>query len=393
MQARRSRSVVAGDRRVRLSPSVAWGIAVVSLAGAVAGAITGAFPDLDVYRYGGGAVLDRVSPYAREDPVHGYPFSYPPFAAAAFVPLALIPGWLAAALWTGASAACLAATVVLVRRSLGRPCSAAFVVVACAVALALEPVWQNYVFGQINLILMLAMLIDVVRPDRRSAGIALGIAAGIKLTPLVFVVLLVLIGRRSAATRAVITFVGTVLVGLVAVPGASAYWGGRLVDPTRVGPPSLAHNQSLSGVLTRLLDGPPSTLLWMALAGPIALATVFAAAAWWRKGDRVVGACLGALAMLLASPVSWSHHWVWAVPITLTLWERSRVSAALWAGVFVARPILWPPWAQRREYGWHWYEHLYGNAYVIAAVVLIGWLSWVEVVSRLALRARTSTTG
>jgi alpha-1,2-mannosyltransferase len=321
-------------------------------------------------------VLDRVSPYAHDDPVYGYPFTYPPFAAVAMVPLAWLPGWLAAALWTGASAGCLAVTVAVVRRSLGRPCSGAMVVVACAAALAFEPIWQNYVFGQINLILMLALLIDVLRPDRRTAGILIGVAAGIKLTPLVFVVLLVLIGRRTAAVRAVITFAGTVLVGLVAVPGASAYWGERLVDPTRVGPPSLAHNQSVSGVLTRLLDGPPSTLLWMAVAGPVAIATVFLAAAWWRKGDRVLGASLGAVAMLLASPVSWSHHWVWAVPITLALWERRRVAAVLWAGVFVARPILWPPWGEKREYGWRWYDQLDGNAYVLAALLLTGWLAW-----------------
>ncbi len=159
------------------------------------------------------------------------------------------------------------------------------------------------------------------------------------------------------------------------MPGASAYWGERLVDPTRVGPPSLAHNQSVSGVLTRLLDAPPSTLLWMAVAGPLAIATVILGAALWRKGDQVLGTCLGALAMLLASPVSWSHHWVWALPIALVLWPRSRVAAAAWAAVFVARPILWPPWAEKREYGWQWYEHVYGNAYVLATLVLIEWLA------------------
>jgi len=374
------------DSDTDLSPNVpftpgprsaaAWGIVVVSLAGAVAGVLAGSFPDLDVYRHGGRSVLDHVSPYATDDPIYGYPFTYPPFAALAMTPLALVPGWLASAVWTGASAGCLAGAVVLVRRALGRPCGGTVPVAVCAVALALEPVWQNYVFGQINLILMLVILIDVVRPDRRSAGIALGIVAGIKLTPLVFVVLLVLLGRRTAAARAVITFAATVLLGQVAVPGATSYWGERLLDPTRVGPPSLAHNQSISGLLTRLLDEPPTTLLWMAVAGPIAIATVLVAAAWWRRGDRVLGAGLGALAMLLASPVSWSHHWVWAVPIALALAERSRVAAALWAGVFVARPILWPPWGERREYGWHWYDHLDGNAYVLATLALIGWLGW-----------------
>jgi alpha-1,2-mannosyltransferase len=359
----------------------------VALAGAFAGALFGAFPDLVVYRHGGRSVLDHVSPYAHDDPVYGYPFTYPPFAALAMVPLALLPGWLAAAVWTGTSAGCLAATVAIVRHALGRPRPGAFVVVACALAVALEPIWQNYVFGQINLILMLAILIDVIRPDRRLAGIALGIAAGIKLTPLVFVVLLVLIGRRAAAARAVTTFAGTVLVGLVAVPGASAYWSGRLVDPTRVGPPWLAHNQSVFGVLTRLLDGPPSTLLWLAVAGPVAISTVLVAAACWRRGDRALGAGLAALAMLLASPVSWSHHWVWAVPIALAVWERSRMAAVSWAGVFVARPILWPPWGEKREYAWRWYDQLDGNAYVLASVALVGWLAWRLRTERAELRA------
>jgi alpha-1,2-mannosyltransferase len=364
------------NRQRRCVPRVAWVIVLVALLGALAGALAGSFPDLEVYRHGGRSVLDHVSPYTRDDPIYGYPFSYPPFAALLFAPLASLPGWLAAATWTGASAGCLAAAVAIVRQALGHPCSGTFVAVACALAVTLEPVWQNYVFGQINLILMLAILIDVIRPDRRLAGIALGIAAGVKLTPLVFVVLLVLIGRRTAATRAMITFAGTVLVGLIAVSGASAYWNGRLLDPTRVGPPSLAHNQSVSGVLTRLLDEPPSTLLWMVVAGPVAIATVLVAAAWWRRGDRILAAGLTALAMLLASPVSWSHHWVWAAPIALAVWERGRVAAVLWTGVFVARPILWPPWGEKREYGWHWYDQLDGNAYVLAAVVLIGWLSW-----------------
>jgi len=369
----------------RPATHVVWGIAIVSLAGAVLGAVIGGFPDLDVYRYGGGAVLDGASPYDREDPIHGYPFSYPPFAAAAMAPLALLPGWLAAALWTGVSAACLAVTIVLVRRALGRPASGALVVLVSIAALALEPIWQNYVFGQINLILMLAILTDLLRPDRRTAGIAVGLAAGIKLTPLVFVVLLVLIGQRSAAGRAVVTFIATIVVGLIAVPGASTYWGKRLVDPTRVGPPSLAHNQSVSGMLTRLLDAPPSPLLWMAVAGPIAIAAVLAAAAYWGQGDRVLGTGIGALAMLLASPVSWSHHWVWSVPIGLALWDRHRTIAACWTAVFVARPILWATWGEKREYDWLWYEHLSGNAYVLASLALIGLLGWQLVVSRRAL--------
>jgi alpha-1,2-mannosyltransferase len=127
------------------------------------------------------------------------------------------------------------------------------------------------------------------------------------------------------------------------------------------------------GALTRILDEPPSTLLWLAVAGPIALAVLLVGAAWWRRGDRVLGTCLGALAMLLASPVSWSHHWVWVLPMALVLWGRSRWAAVAWTAVFVARPILWPPWGEHREFDWSLLDQVVGNAYLLAAVVVAVW--------------------
>jgi len=346
----------------------------VAVGGAVVGAIVGEFPDLHVYRYAGEAVLDQLPVYDADDPVTGYPFTYPPFAAVVMVPLAVLPGWLAAGLWTGASVGCLAGSVVVVRRALGRPTPGWLVVLVSGGALALEPVWQNLSFGQINLILMLAVLVDLVRPERRMSGVLVGIAAGLKLTPLVFVVLLLLVGQRGAAKRATYTFIGTIAVGFAALPGSAAtYWTDGLLDAGRVGPPALAHNQSVSGTLTRLLDEQPPTWLWLAVAGPIALALVLVAASWWRRGDRVLGTCLGALAMLLASPVAWSHHWVWAVPVGLLLWEGSRAAAVAWTAVFVARPIVWPPWGEGRELDWRWFEHLAGNGYVLAALAMGAW--------------------
>lgn len=353
-------------------------ILALVVAGGVAGAVCGEFKDLLVYQWGGRALLDGLSPYAHDDPVNGLPFTYPPFAAVLMVPLALLPTWLAAALWTGASTGALGAAVVVVRRALGRPSPAWLVVLVSVAALALEPMWQNVTFGQINLVLMLAVLVDLLRPERRLSGVALGIAAGVKLTPLVFVVLLVLAGRRATAARAVLAFGCTVAVGFVAMPGSAAYWTDRLLDPSRVGPPALAHNQSVYGALTRLLDSPPSPHLWLAVAGPLALAVVLVAAVWWRRGDRVLGTCLGAVAMLLASPVAWSHHWVWAVPVALVLWERNRWAAAAWTAVFVARPILWPPWGEGRELEWSAPEHLVGNAYLLAALALAAWACRVD---------------
>ena len=233
-------------------------VAALVVVAATVGALVGGFPDLHVYRYAGRSVLDQWPAYRYDDPVTGYPLTYPPFAALLMVPVALLPNWAAAGLWTGLSAGCLAAAAVLTRRASGRPVLWTWVLAASLAALALEPVWQNYAFGQVNAILMLLVLVDVLRPERRWSGVLVGIAAGVKLTPLVFVVLLVVVGQRAAAGRAVAAFAATVVVGLVAFPGAASYWTDGLLDPGRVGPPALAHNQSVSGAMTRVLD-PPST--------------------------------------------------------------------------------------------------------------------------------------
>jgi alpha-1,2-mannosyltransferase len=352
-------------------------ITTLVIAGAVAGALHGAFPDLSVYRFGGRAVLDGLPLYGMDDPATGYPFTYPPFAAVLMIPLALTTEWLAASLWTGLSVGALGATVVLVRRSLGRPTPGWLTVVVVAASLALEPVWQNLSFGQVNTLLMLAVVLDLLLPEHRWSGVLVGLAAGVKLTPLVFVLLLLLVGRRTAAARAAGTFLGTVALGLAVMPGASAtYWSDRLLDADRVGPPDLAHNQSVYGAMTRLLGAPPPIPLWLLLAGTPALGILCLATVWWRRGEAALAVGLGAVAMLLASPVSWSHHWVWAVPVSLVLWERSRWVAAAWTAVFVARPVLWPPWGHHRELDWTAVDHVAGNAYLLAAVVLAGWAAF-----------------
>lgn len=370
----------------RLAPVVA-----VAAVAAVVGALHGGFTDLNVYQHGGRALLDGGSPYAGREPVGDLPFTYPPFAAVAMAPLAWLPAWLLAALWTAASGAALVGVITLVARELGWPADDWWPALAALGAVLLEPVWQNLAFGQVNLLLMLAVLVDVLRPQRRWSGVLVGIAAGVKLTPLVFVVFLALVGARSTAARAVAAFGGTALVGAVFLPGASAdNWGDDLVRAGRVGPPALVHNQSVYGALTRLLDGPPSTLGWLLAAGPLSLAVLAVGVAWWRRGDRALGGCLAAMAMLLASPVSWSHHWVWAVPVTLVLWARHRWLAAAWAAVFAARPILWPPWGDGREYGWSPLQHVVGNAYLLAALAFAGWAA-VEL-ARIPARAAPAPT-
>ena len=349
-------------------------LAVIVAAAALVAWLRPDLTDLHVYRYGGRALLDGLSPYAADDPVTGLPFTYPPFAAALMMPLAVLPAQAAAAAWTAASVTALVAVVVVALREVGLDARGWVVAGLVGGALALEPVWQNLSFGQVNLVLMAAVVVDLTRPERRFSGVLVGLAAGIKLTPLVFVVLLLLVGRRDAAGRAALTFLVTVAVGFAVSPrGAVSYWTLGLLDADRVGPPWLAHNQSAYGVLTRLLDASPPALLWVGVTLPVVGAALLVAATWWRRGDRLIGTGLAGLAMLLASPVSWSHHWVWAVPVAIALWPHGRGLAVAWTAVFVARPVLWPPWGERRELGWGVLDHLAGNAYVLAAVGLVLW--------------------
>ena len=92
------------------------------------------------------------------------------------------------------------------------------------------------------------------------------------------------------------------------------------------------------------------------------------AARWWLRGDRVLGTCLAALAMLVASPIAWSHHWVWAVPLVARAVGAQPGAGARLVAVFVARPFVWLPYGEGRELEWSWPEHLVGNAYLICAL-------------------------
>jgi alpha-1,2-mannosyltransferase len=347
-------------------------IALVGVA-AVAGAFHGGLTDLSVYQHGGRILLDDLAPGSR-DPVSGLRFTYPPFAAVLLAPIAPLPAWLTAGIWTAVSVAALAAAVTVARRALDQPGPGWLVALLTIGAVALEPVWQNLVFGQVNTLIMLAVLVDLLRPQDRWSGVLLGVAAGVKLTPLLFVVLLVLVGRRATAGRAMLAFGGTVAVGFLVSPAWSAdYWRPALIDAGRIGPPALAHNQSVYGALTRLLDERPSIPLWLALAVPVAVVVLALGVRWWRRGDPLLGVCLAAMSMLLASPVSWSHHWVWAVPVALVLWEYSRGAAVAWTAVFVARPIIWPGYGRGQEYAWTPLDHVAGNAYLLVAIALVVW--------------------
>ncbi|WP_327675584.1 MULTISPECIES: glycosyltransferase 87 family protein [unclassified Streptomyces] len=329
--------------------------------------------DVLVYRAEGAAVL------AGGGDLYGFtvtewqlPATYPPFAALLFVPTAWVPlGVLKAVFLIGN----IGLVVVLVRlscRFAGLRVTWVGVCAVAALALWLEPVFQTVLFGQINLALACLILWDLTRPPGAPGkGLALGIATGIKLTPAVFIVYLFLAGRRREAAHAVAGFVGTVAVGALVLPGASGeFWTRRLYETGRVGKAWIVDNQSLQGLVARVSHEAEPGLLWAVPAAAVAVAGLYAARAARTPARGVV---LAALTALLVSPISWSHHWVWCVPMIAVVWaEGWRRTAWALAALFTSRTMWLLPHHGNLDLHLAWWQQPLASPYPLAGVALLG---------------------
>lgn len=328
--------------------------------------------DLQVYLAGAERVLAGEPVYAQ--PHGALPFTYPPFAALLVTPLALVPSWLP---WLLLPLLSCAALLVLWTRS--RPGTThRWLVLAVSASLLLEPVWMTLHFGQVNLLLTALVLLDLGGRDHRWRGAATGLAAAVKLTPLVFAAYLVVTGQWRALRLMLAVLAGTVLVPLVALPEEGlTYWTRVLPDAGRIGAPWYAANQSLMGVLARL--GGEAWWVrpaWLVLAVVVVLAALGVARATHRRGDTLAAVSAVGVASLLASPVSWSHHWVWVVPMSVVLARYAGRPAALaWVAGFVVAPHLWLPRHDDLELAWTW-EHGPGDLFVWLGLVWLAVVSW-----------------
>ncbi|MER6029648.1 hypothetical protein [Streptomyces sp. NPDC001851] len=62
------------------------------------------------------------------------------------------------------------------------------------------------------------------------------------------------------------------------------------------------------------------------------------------RGRRDWAGCACAVTALLANPVSWTHHWVWCVPLVPLLWSHGSRTAALGTlPVFCSYAPWWVP--------------------------------------------------
>jgi alpha-1,2-mannosyltransferase len=347
----------------------------------------------------------------------GVRFTYTPFAAVLFGLVAFVPWAVAKWLMTGASLAALVLTVSMTLGQLGWPGRRRLGATAAlsAAAFWFEPVQRALHLGQIELILMALIVWDLGQPARhRWRGAGIGLAAGIKLVPLIFIPYLLLTRRFRQAGVATAVLAGTVLTGFLVLPRASRQWWltGYFMDAGRTGGVASLANQSLRGLITRLAGGVAAgapASLW--IAAGVGMIGVLGAAILHQSGRPVYGWLLCALTSLLVSPISWDHHWVWMVPVLVAFVDTAVRSerARRWAGWAAAGAVLavfvdWPgevpgdgslvprgvlplvygpgehPYGQL--YHWHGSELILGNAYVLAGLALFGSLTVAALLAR-----------
>jgi alpha-1,2-mannosyltransferase len=306
------------------------------------------YVDLHVYRMGGAAVLHGDRLYQLR--FVWLPFTYPPFAAVAFAALAVVPWKVAVTALTGASVVALPAALYLVLRLSGpvreqaRERAWTLALAVAAAAIWLDPARATLGYGQVDILLTAAVLYDLSLPDTaRRKGMLIGLVAGLKLTPAIFAVYLLVTGRRRAAATAAAAFAGTVAAGFSVLPASSAwFWSGRFASPGHVSPVQNPQNQSLYGALARVMHTAHVLPVWLLLATAVAVAGLALAAAASRRGDEALGFSLCAVTGLLISPISWIHHWVIVIPALLVAGltaDRARRAGNVAAAVLVTAAI------------------------------------------------------
>ncbi len=362
--------------------------------------------DIDVYRMGGQAWLDGRPLYSDGAVFHtraglNLPFTYPPLAAIAFAPFAWLPLPVASAAITVTTLVLLMVSTVLILTRMNvwqhsalpdpawlRRTWLAAAIVAPAVVY-LEPVRSNFDFGQINVVLMTLVIADCVpRRTHWPRGVLVGIAIALKLTPAVFL-LFFLLRRdiRAMVTGVASAAVATALGMVLAWRDSWEYWTVTIRDTDRIGTATLNTNQNIAGALARLGIGAGERFtLWTLACFAVLALTVWSARRVLRAagtgtgtGDDETVLALICVAMfgLVVSPVSWSHHWVWALPavvVTAVLGYRRRhpalgVVAAGGVALMVWTPITLMP--EHHETTAPLWRQLAGGSYVWWALAVI----------------------
>ncbi|MGE2736928.1 glycosyltransferase 87 family protein [Mycolicibacterium vaccae] len=385
-------------------PKLAWRLFQVLTAAALAWAgwrLLGSVPyriDVDVYRMGGRAWLDGSPLYADGAIFHtrggiDLPFTYPPLAAVAFAPFAMLSLEAASVAITLTTFVLLLVSTAIVLTRLdvwptttvtGEPAWLRRVWLSAAVVapavLFYEPIRANFDFGQINVVLMTLVIADCVpRRTPWPRGVLLGLAIALKLTPAVFLLYFLLRRDTRALTVTAISAVVASLAGFaLAWRDSWEYWTETVRNTDRIGTATLNTNQNIAGALARLgLGEGPQFALWVVACFAVLALTVWAALRAQRAGQPVLTLVCVAMFGLVVSPVSWSHHWVWSLPVVLItgiLAVRLRHAALGVVSTVGLALMIWSPIAllpAHRETAAALWRQLVGASYLWWALAVI----------------------
>lgn len=353
------------------------------------------FVDLHVY-VGGAAMIDHPGSlyryvYADQTPDFPLPFTYPPFAAVMFYPLHFLPFGLVAFCWTVGTMVALYGVVRISQRLLGVAAGEGHRVAMLwtGIAIWLEPLRSTFDYGQINVVLALATLAAVFSARWWLSGLLLGTAAGVKLTPAIGGLYFVGARRWVTAMFSGVVFLATIAISVWAVGDQTRYYFTDLIFQTnRVGPICTIFNQSWRGAICRIRGHDPGYNLPVLIG--IAVTAVLSVLAWHamssRTGrpDRLGRLLVVELFGLLLSPISWTHHWVWLVPLMIWLFHgplADRRGARILGWIWLVLLIVGVPWllsfAQPSiwQNGRPWYQAWGGLIYIVTTLATLAWVA------------------
>lgn len=329
--------------------------------------------DAAVYRRGALALVNGESLYAQPFDMGNLnlPFIYPPIGAAVFYPFGFLEFFndeLASTLMVVISSLLMLVCLYLVANSVlrGHDRQLAFAIAAISwpVVLLMEPVLLNADLGQINVIIMALVVYDLLPTKRRiPRGVLIGLAAAIKLTPLAMLLYFLVKKDFRGIINAVISMlVFTALGALISWENTKEFFLTTLFNLNADGESGVStvyqSNSSLQAMIYRwwpCQDAATASslpmLLWVVLSLIAIVAVGLLMHQLFARGLQVEAVMANAMLMLLISPISWSHHWVWLPLWALVFFIRyfqhaQRPRALLISGIIlsVIQLILPPKW-------------------------------------------------
>ncbi|MEO8694877.1 MAG: glycosyltransferase 87 family protein [Acidimicrobiales bacterium] len=312
------------------------------------------------------AVANRTSDlYDFRYRINGLPFTYPPAAALVLRPLTSINELLAERLFFTASLAMVVIfAAVCVRMLPQRPAAWVAVPLFVIFLVFMMPSTLTLRLGQINALIALLVVLDAVLLDHDSsfAGFGSGLAAALKVTPALAIVVFIATGKRRAAAVGATTYAAVTLIGALWYPSETThYWTSVLWQTARVGNVKTRFNQRNPGLtragsscadfsnsIRRVVSWLPGnrqlhTSVWLLLGAVVVGFAILRVRKALRRRNHLAVMTLISCATYAVSPITWGHHLFFLGPMALLTAgdgrSRVRVAAAVVAGVLILDPF------------------------------------------------------